>query len=149
MTVFTKQLNAVRQFRTNIIKIALDEVLENEPFIVDLVSEDQLFEKGIRGDEVFIADFAPYSPVTIEIKQAKGQPTDRVTLRDEGDYHASFYIKIGSDHWEIKASDWKAEELSMQYGEEILQLTDENLTEVIWSYIYTGLMLKFRNAVSK
>ena len=147
MTVFTNKLNAVRTYNQNIYAIAFDEVLTNADFIVELISEEQLFEQGIRGDEVSIADFAPYSPLTVQIKQAKGQPTDRVTLRDTGDFHGSFFIKVGSDHFEVKATDWKTEELVKQFGEEILEFTDENLNEVIWSYIYPALMLKLREAL--
>ena len=114
-----------------------------------MITEEQLYEQGIRGDDVFIADYAPYSPLTIQIKQAKGQPTDRVTLRDEGDYHRSFYIKVGSDHFEVKASDSKAEKLAREYGEEIMQFTDENLYEVIWSYIYPALIFKLKEMLAR
>jgi len=149
MNVFTQKATAVREFNNNIYSIIFDIVLDNEDFIVELITEEQLFEQGIRGDEVFIADYAPYSPFTVEIKQLKGQPTDRVTLRDEGDYHASFYIKIGSDHFEIKASDSKAQKLSREFGEEIMHLTDKNLDEVIRGFIYPELVENLRLRLAK
>ncbi len=149
MSVFAIKRDAVREFRNNIYQIAFDEVLDNEDFITELITEDQLFEQGIRGDELFIADFAPYSPVTIAIKQVKGQPTNRVTLRDEGDFHKSFYIKVGTDHFEVKASDSKTEELVKQFGSEIMEFTDENLGEVIWSYVYPKLIEELRIALTK
>lgn len=115
-------------------------IWENEAYIVDMNAEEQLFEQGINRLGVEISDYAPYSPVTIEIKEAKGQPTNRVTLRDEGDFESSFFLEVGTKLFEIKASDWKTEELIKKYGRQILGLTDENIAILIWQYIYPDLM---------
>jgi len=147
--MFEKKLKAIREYRKNIMDIAFNEVLDNEDIIVELITEEQLYEKGIRGDEVEIADFSPYSPYTVMMKQMRGQPTDRVTLRDTGDYHKSFYIKIGPNYFEVMASDSKTEELVKEYGEEIMQFTEENVNEIIWSYIYPQLLKKFNEALAK
>lgn len=149
MTIVTGKINALKSYKENINKIAFNAVLQNEDVIVELITEEQLFEQGIRGDEVFIEDFAPYSPYTVAIKTLKGQPTDRVTLRDTEDFHKSFFIKVGSDHFEVKASDWKTEKLRKEYGVEIMEFTNENLNEVIWIYIYTELIKKFKEALMK
>lgn len=115
-------------------------IWENEAYIVDMNAEEQLFEQGINRLGVEISDYAPYSPVTIKIKEANGQPTNRVTLRDEGDFESSFFLEVGTKHFEIKASDWKTEELIKKYGRQILGLTDENIAILIWQYIYPDLM---------
>ena len=115
-------------------------IWENEAYIVDMNADEQLFEQGINRLGVEISDYAPYSPVTIEIKEAKGQPTNRVTLRDEGDFESSFFLEVGTKQFEIKASDWKTEELIKKYGRQILGLTDENIAILIWQYIYPDLM---------
>lgn len=149
MTVFSKKLRAVREYKNNIYTMAFDAVIDNEDFIIELITEEQLYEQGIRGDEVFIADYAPYSPLTVQIKQTKGQPTDRVTLRDEGDFYNSFFIKVESDHFEVKASDTKAGKLTKEFGAEIMEFTDENLNEVIWSYIYPHLIFKLKEMLAR
>lgn len=115
-------------------------IWENEAYIVDMNAEEQLFEQGINRLGVEISDYAPYSPVTIEIKEAKGQPTNRVTLRDEGDFEGSFFLEVGDKQFEIKASDFKTEDLIKKYGRQILGLTDENIAILIWQYIYPDLM---------
>ena len=115
-------------------------IWENEAYIVDMNAEEQLFEQGINRLGVEISDYAPYSPVTIEIKEAKGQPTNRVTLRDEGDFESSFFLEVGDKKFEIKASDFKTEDLIKKYGRQILGLTDENIAILIWQYIYPDLM---------
>lgn len=115
-------------------------ILENETFIVNLNAEDQLFDQGINSLGVHIDDYAPYSEYTIEIKKAKGQPYNRVTLHDEGDFANSIFIEAGNDQFEIKAADSKTQALIRKYGRQILGLTNENLHEVIWKYIYPELL---------
>lgn len=112
---------------------------ETTAFIIDCNAQDQLYEQGINSLGVSIADYMPYRPLTISIKEAKGQPTDRVTLRDEGDFEDSFYLEVNNTQFEIKASDFKTEDLIKKYGRQILGLTSENISELIWKYIYPNL----------
>ncbi len=122
-------------------------VQEFEPEICDMNSEVQLFEQGVNNLGVSIMDYAPYSPKTIEIKEIKGQPTDRVTLRDEGDFHGSFFLQIYADRFEIRASDSKSEWLQKKYGRQILGLTAENQKELAEEYIYPELLTKARENI--
>lgn len=119
-------------------------IQENEAAIIDMNAQEQLFESGENSLGVSIASYAPYSPITIEIKRMKGQPTNRVTLRDEGDFESSFYLVISDKQFEIKASDWKTEELVEKYGSSILGLTKENIASLTWDYIYPELMETFK-----
>ena len=121
-------------------RLIQDIIWKNEAYIVDMNAEEQLYEQGINRLGVDISDYAPYSPVTIEIKRLKGQPTNRVTLRDEGDFERSFFLEVGDKQFEIKASDFKTEDLVKKYGEQILGLTDENIATLIWQYIYPDLI---------
>lgn len=128
-------------------RIIQNIIWDNEAYIVDLNAEEQLFEQGINRLGVEISDYAPYSPVTIAIKEAKGQPTNRVTLRDEGDFESSFYIEAGDKQFEIKASDFKTEDLIKKYGRQILGLTDENISILIWKYIFPDLMAETKKQI--
>lgn len=110
-------------------------------------AEEQLFEQGVNRLGVSIMDYAPYSPVTIAIKEAKGQPTNRVTLRDEGDFQSSFFLEVGDKEFEIKAADWKTEELIKKYGRQILGLTDENIKILIWHYIFPDLITEAKKTI--
>lgn len=122
-------------------------IWDNEAYIIDMNAEEQLFEQGVNRLGVSIMDYAPYSPVTIAIKEAKGQPTNRVTLRDTGDFEASFFLEVGDKQFEIKASDFKTEDLIKKYGRQILGLTDENIAALIWQYIFPDLMKKAKNVL--
>lgn len=127
------------------IKDAIERTLkDNEYIILEMNTEDQLYERGIDRFGRQIAEYAPYSPITIEIKKLKGQPTGRVTLRDEGDFHASFYIEYTSDGFEIKASDWKTDMLVKGYGEGILGLADDNFKDLAQNYIAPAIIQTFR-----
>lgn len=132
-------ISRLKSFEGEIIKVIEEVVRENDNIILDMNAEDQLFQKGITRKGVEIASFAPYAPLTIEIKKMKGQPTSRVTLRDEGDFHRSFYIEYQSDGFQIKASDWKTDDLIKRYGEGILGLTDSNFQEFANDYVKPAL----------
>ena len=122
-------------------------IWDNDAYIVDMNAQEQLYEQGINRLGVDIMDYAPYSPVTIEIKKALEQPTNRVTLRDEGDFESSFFLEVGDKQFEIKASDFKTEDLIKKYGRQILGLTKENIAVLIWQYIYPDLMEKAKNVL--
>ena len=122
-------------------------ILENEYVITDMNSEDQLYEQGINRLGVNIMDYAPYSPLTIEIKKEKGQPYNRVTLRDEGDFEQSFDVEADTQQFTIKAADWKTEDLIQRYGRQILGLTEENKIILIWAYIYPELKAKTKEYI--
>ena len=87
--------------------------------------------RGRDGAGVEIMSYAPYEPVTIEIKRSKGQPTKPRHAARCGDFESSFYVRAGGTEFEIMASDWKTQKLIKQYGRDILGLTDENITRLI------------------
>lgn len=120
--------NNINKLRQSIDDIVLDSVKDNEGYIVELNSEEQLYEQGIYSTG---SRLPRYEPMTISIKQGKGQPTDRVTLRDEGDFHDKFFISYGTDSFTIGSSDWKSDILVGDWGKEIFGLTDENIQEAI------------------
>lgn len=122
-------------------------ITENEAYIIDMNAEDQLYEQGINRLGVDIMDYRPYSPLTIQIKEEKGQPTNRVTLRDEGDFESSFYLEINRTQFEIKAADFKTEDLVKKYGRQILGLTDENISSLIWQYIYPDVLERLNRLI--
>lgn len=122
-------------------------IWDNDAYIIDMNAEEQLFEQGINRLGVDIMDYAPYSPLTIEIKELKGQPTNRVTLRDTGDFEESFFLEVGDKQFEIKAADYKTEGLIKKYGRQILGLTTENIGELIWQYIFPDLIKQTKNVI--
>lgn len=148
MNAIQSMIDALRDFRQRGGEYILGSVRENEAVVIDMNAEEQLFEKGENRLGVSIADYRPYSPVTIEEKRMRGQPYNRVTLRDTGDFESSFYIRYSGDSFEITASDWKTDDLVRKYGKEIFGLNRDNLDELIRSYILPFLREKLVETIN-
>lgn len=147
MNIIERKIEALKEFEDNIYDTIRLTVVDNEHIIADMNSQVQLYEQGIDRNGDKIAEYAPYRPLTIQIKLMKGQPTSRVTLRDTGDFHASFKVIANNISFFIDASDIKADMLIKKYGEQILGLTEDNLNELIWEYIYPDLLTKLKDLV--
>lgn len=108
--------------RVDLASAALGSVREQIHLALDYNTESQLYERGIDADGKSLGE---YSPVTIEIKKVKGQPTDRVTLKDEGDFHRGFFATTDKFPVVFGSSDPKADMLEDTYGN-IFGLTTDN-----------------------
>lgn len=119
----------------NIIKLNIEDIAEEaiDKFtlsqIVDLNTDDQLFEQGIDSKG---ADLGEYSDVTIEIKKSKGQRFDHITTRDTGKFHGSFEAVKVPDGIELSLDPIRGDSnLVDDFGKDILGLTDPNLSKII------------------
>lgn len=122
MDRITDLIGKLEDYRDNINSYLEAVTIEARDTIIDM-NISQLYDSGERRDGKKITP--KYTPATIAIKKKKGQPTNRVTLRDTFDWQSSFWIQYYPDGFEIKASDWKTERLTQKYGDEILGLQDE------------------------
>ncbi|MGL5979410.1 MAG: hypothetical protein ACRCZY_00745 [Phocaeicola sp.] len=145
MEKLDKLIERLKGFESGIIEAIADVVKQYEHTIVEMNIQDQLYDKGINKDGVKLSDANPYKPMTVRIKIEKNQPVDRVTLRDEGDFHNSFYLEYTEEGFEIKASDYKSDDLANKYGKEIFGLTDESFKEFNEIYIQPELVKYFES----
>ena len=92
-----------------------EAVNENREELVDINSEKQMYQTGVdsRGNPIR----PEYHPITVRIKKAKGQPYNRVTLRDTEDFHKSMLLKVKGDEYQIDATDHKTRDLVSKYGD--------------------------------
>ena len=111
-----------------------------EDEICKMNADEQLYNRGVNAYNVPIMDYRPYTPTTAFIKDQKRQPTDRVTLRDTGAFHRSFYVEADDKGFSIMATDEKTPSLIRKYGREILGLTPENKTELTWRWVFPELL---------
>lgn len=104
---------------------------ELKELIIEL-NQDQLYDLGedSKGNKLWsFSPSMPYSPYTIKIKQAKGQPTDRLTLRDTGAFYKSFTVEVEGTSIVLDADGQKQDtNLFSQYGIDILGLNDQNMS---------------------
>lgn len=141
-------MNKIQKISINFVKVTsnleaiVKTICENlEAVIVDM-NTSQLREKGIDSNSEPLP--MPYAPMTIEYKKAKGQPIDRITLYDEGDFQNKFYVKYEPTQFSLWSTDGKTEKLVKEWGKNIFGLTNENLKLLIEKDIKPALIDELR-----
>lgn len=123
-------------------QIALDiaRTKEHKELVIGLNTEgeptSQLFELGEDSQGRTLESIGgEYSPFTVQEKQRKGQPTDRITLKDTGAFYLTFDVKPFKGGFVIEANTIKDnDDLEKRWGDEIIGLNDENLNLVVDFY---------------
>lgn len=134
----------LRKFKAVLDEELTDEILRNESIIIDMV-RNQLYE-GFDGNSARISP--PYAQSTIARKIRKGQPTNRVTLLDTGDYYNSLYVAFDQDGFFVASSNPDLSSILIaKYGAPILRLSDENLTRLLREHIRPSLAEKLKNYI--
>lgn len=118
------KINAIKDFLNRKDEILLNVIRSKESEVADLVIDEQLM-KGIDSEGNQITP--PYTPYTVRRKIRAGQPFDRVTLRDTGDFHRSIFLRYNDTSFEVLANDPKVARLVRKYGGAILGLTNDNI----------------------
>lgn len=112
------------------------ETIEETAESVADFNRKQLFA-GIRATGT---DITPaYAPLTILIKDQKGQPTDRVTLKDTGQFYENIFVDVNSETFDIDSSDPKSDALQKKYGNKIFGLTPESRGEYVAYHFFPAL----------
>lgn len=119
-------------------------VKKHEAEIVDLNIKQ--LDEGVYTDGQAIEP--EYTPLTKEIKKGKGQPFNRVTLEDEGDFKRGMHLEGDTFPFEVNSTDLKIGKLDEKYnGEKFFGLSEENKTVVAQTIVkddiveyYKGLL---------
>jgi len=127
---------------------------EVKKFIIELNTKgqpsSQLFEQGIDSLGISLGNYAGTTiegTSNFEGKKEKGQRFDHITLEDTGDFYNSFVVTVGKDKITIEADPIKEDtNLLVEYGNDILGLTDQNLQLVI-DHLRDGIKKEFKAAV--
>lgn len=114
---------------------------KTKKYITDLNTKVQLFDYGedARGVQLAaVSKTGGYAPSTIRIKTKKGQPTNRVTLKDTGDFYKSFDVQIkpNADFSITSDSIKNGVDLHDRWGENIEGLQPENVV-LVMDYLET------------
>ena len=144
--MFNKLRQFVDMLEMQVFKELQDAIKANDLILKNYVIENQLFEQGIDGDGQKLPG---YRRTTIRIKISKGQPADRTTLRDSGDFHASIQIKAFSDRFEVESNVPYDEFIIRRYGQKVLKITKENLTEFFNVYFVPNLKRYVDNQITR
>jgi hypothetical protein len=125
MDVLIQQLEELEE-KLNVNK-ALDFSVDSDiqELIIEL-NQEQLYNLGEDSEG---KSLGTYAPTTVMIKQAQGVPTDRITLKDTGDFYSSFKVFYSNGEIFIDADGQKDDtNLFDEYGEDILGLNDANMS---------------------
>lgn len=139
----------LRKFKDDIPTHLNKLLVENEKVITNIVKWNQLYDKGINGDNVEIISYAPYKQSTIQNKIRKRQPTNRVTLRDTGAFYRKFRLHADNEGFYIYSEDSKSDALVEKYGDKIFRLTNSNFTIVIREHIRPKFIEILKNNLKK
>lgn len=127
MNVIDEKIKVLEDFQKRKDEIILDLVKDIEHIILDMNIE-QLEKHGIDGEGIELPE---YTDLTKIIKRSKGQITEHVTLKDEGDFHESFFIIYKDKEFTIYSDDIKTNKLINKYGIQIFGLIAKNMEEMI------------------
>lgn len=125
-------------------KVFNDQIFRT--WVLDLIRQDQLFEKGIDGDGDIIGTYSEYTEMMNPEKVA-GTP---FTLFDTGEFYKSFILYIYKNYVEVDANPIKIndkgekENLFWKYGENIIALTDSSLQK-----LRTEFLARFTNELKE
>lgn len=108
-----------------------DKALQDR--IIYLNTEDQLFQRGEdKLGRTLESIGGGYSPFTIQIKQEKGQPYDRVTLEDTGEFYESFHVVNEDTYIMIIANPMKGDkDINQEWGGHTIGLQVQNVQKII------------------
>lgn len=126
-------MDKLSQLLTNIVKLDRLSILKSiyteafEKYAIDLNRIDQLYNVGEdSGGNVLES----YTANTRSIKARKGQPTDRTTLKDTGEFYDTFFLNFNIElDFEIMADDGD-KGLFDRYGKDIVGWTKEHTDEI-------------------
>ena len=126
MTPLTELIDRVEYLTKNLDEVVI-MVAESQEDLFKQINQRQLFGgQDAKGEQITPS----YTTGTVQIKKRKGQPTDRVTLKDTGDFYDSIFVVAEGDKLYIAASDDKLQKLVTKYGPDILGIAQENLGDV-------------------
>lgn len=133
MSVFDEARKKLDELRKGVNELVKQTFEEHKKLIIHYNADEQMYKLGQdkKGSVIRPA----YRPATIRLKRSKGQPTDRVTLRDTGRFHKTLIVTPKDDHVEISSDVEYAKYLFKRYGDDVLGIQEELLKEFVKRYV--------------
>lgn len=142
MSIFDDARRKIAELKDLVNPIVQDTFEEYKSLIISFNADSQMFEKGQDAKGSLIRP--AYKPMTIKMKKKKGQPYDRVTLRDTGKFHRELEVIPHATYVEIKSSVEYSKHLIKKYGENILGIQEELLRDFVTKYVRPNLQNQLR-----
>ena len=144
--MFEVQKKFVENFDMILFEVFRKSIHEERLVLKDYIIERQLFDKGIDGNKVSLGG---YSRTTIRMKLALGQPADRVTLKDTGEFHAKIEISAFLDYFEVSSNVTHDKFIFAQYNKDVLKISDDNMMEFAMKSFIPNLKKEINDQFAK
>jgi len=136
MGLFDAQIKFITELEKELFS-ELEKTIQEYDFVLkDYIINKQLFREGIDGDGNKLLG---YRRTTIRIKIAKGDPVDRTTLRNEGDFYRHIEITATPYYFVVSSNVPYDDKLINKYGKGILKVSHENMREFFNNYFIPNL----------
>lgn len=131
MELFKRQKEFIDKLEVEFFAVLRDTINDFGFVVKDFIINKQLFREGIdsTGEKM-----PGYKRITIRYKLAKGDPADRRTLRDSGEFYESININAFEDRFEVSSDVPQAKWIIYHHSEKVLGLTKENINEFLKNY---------------
>lgn len=146
MDVFEQAKRTVSELKSSLNQIVKETFEKNGYVIKEIQTQKQLYQ-GEDSKGSFIRP--AYKPMTIRIKMKKGQPTDRVTLKDTGKFYNSIKVIANETFVEVTTSIEYSKELFKKYGDNILGIQEELLRDFAEQYILPNIKHSFNDKLTR
>lgn len=133
MDVFSEAKRRITELRDSFNSLLKKAFEEQKQLIIKYNAEDQMYKLGedSKGSVIRPA----YRPATIRLKKAKGQPTNRVTLKDTGRFHKTLTVTPYDNYVEVESNVEYAKYLFKKYGDDVLGVQEELLKDFVKLYV--------------
>lgn len=146
MGVFDAEINLIDSWK-NVIDDSIKEAFRRYDFvIIDYITNKQWFQKGQKSDGKIIKP--AYSRLTVKLKQKKGDPYDRVTLRDTGKLYRSIDVIIGERAVILRINVDYYRKLELKYGKKIIGVQNQFLEEFCENYIIPQIEKNINDSIA-
>lgn len=144
-TILNDFNTTVERLRTSINESIRTSVDNNKDVIKTMQTDEQMYQ-GINASGNAIEP--EYKQSTINYKLRTGQPSDRVTLKDSGDFYDSIEIEARTDNFVISTQITYSIYLVTKYAE-ILGITDTNLQTFVNTYTLPIIKQNFDDIITE
>lgn len=146
MDAVDRFIRTIKELESSVFPTLKNTIDRNKGVLLDK-QEDQLDDGK---DSLGISFIPSYAESTIKTKKRKGQPTDRVTLKDTGDLYRSLNIETNSNQMIITANVEYFKYLVRHYDSNIiLGLEKEFLRDFIIKYFKPELLRTWRQIIRR
>lgn len=143
--VIQNMIKRMEAFDTDAIISATAKV--NEAEIIDMVFQDQLYDKGVMPDGSPTGEYTLFSVAMKELPGPHDHKTDHMTFKDEGGFYEGGHLVIRRKSFAVDSKDGKRDKLVSEFGN-MLDLTQENLQELIVTHFRPDLITATRKTVT-